>query len=145
MTFILLLSTLQSTQGSDDCDVESCGDDNLTLKKEIGLGFAFASAICYMTSRLPQLYKNFSRKSTEGLSLVMFFLSIAGNFLYGVSVLTDKEEIQHWKIELPFLLGSLGTMSEDMIIFCQFLYYGEKKPKKDDDSLKYTIQEYNVL
>jgi len=125
-------------------------DSSRSTKETIGVTFAFFSAALYLASRFPQLIKNFRRKSTEGLSLLMFGMSILGNFLYGVSVLTNVDELHQWRLEMPFLLGSLGTMFLDITIFCQFQYYGEKKFLSDDESDEsdsssdqYNIQEYS--
>tara|TARA_R110002050_G_scaffold23237_5_gene62765 strand:- start:2806 stop:3036 length:231 start_codon:yes stop_codon:yes gene_type:complete len=45
----------------------------------------------------------------------------------------SPSERAQWKLTLPFLLGSLGTMCLDITIFCQFLYYGEKKTDGEED------------
>jgi hypothetical protein len=120
----LLALSIHRAEGKcdEDSDTESQGGTR-SVGYEIGLAFAFVSAGMYLASRLPQLYKNYRKGSTEGLSLLMFFMSILGNLLYGVSILTNPEELTHYKTELPFLLGSLGTMCLDLSIFAQFMWY----------------------
>lgn len=63
----------------------------------------------------------FKRKSTEGVSYFLFALVILGNTTYGLSVLLKNPEqgqgeksylIHH----LPWLIGSLGTLSLDIIV-----------------------------
>lgn len=57
--------------------------------KEIALGaqiFGYASAVCYLGARIPQIIKNQREKSCEGLSLLFFMLSLLGNATYGAGV-----------------------------------------------------------
>lgn len=63
----------------------------------------------------------FKRKSTEGVSYFLFALVILGNTTYGLSVLLkNPEEGQGEKSyvihHLPWLIGSLGTLSLDIIV-----------------------------
>lgn len=63
----------------------------------------------------------FKRKSTEGVSYFLFALVILGNTTYGLSVLLkNPEEGQGEKSylihHLPWLIGSLGTLSLDIFV-----------------------------
>ena len=42
--------------------------------------------VTYLGARLPQLYKNFTRGTTEGLSLFMFVLLVLGSITYVLSI-----------------------------------------------------------
>lgn len=75
------------------------------------------------SARLPQIYKNYSDKSCEGLSLLFFILSLLGNLTYGAGILCHSTEREYVVTNLPWLIGSLGTMAEDVIIFIQFRIY----------------------
>ncbi len=46
----------------------------------------YASAVCYLGARIPQIIKNQRDKSCEGLSLLFFMLSLLGNLTYGAGV-----------------------------------------------------------
>lgn len=46
----------------------------------------YTSAVCYLSARLPQIYKNQKDRSCEGLSLLFFLLSLLGNLTYGAGV-----------------------------------------------------------
>lgn len=46
----------------------------------------YASALCYLGARIPQIWKNHKDRSTEGLSLLFFMLSVLGNTTYGAGV-----------------------------------------------------------
>jgi len=86
----------------------------------------YASAVCYLGARIPQIIKNHRERSCEGLSLLFFLLSLMGNLTYGAGILLHSVEKQYFLKNLPWLIGSLGTIFEDAIIFMQFHMYGEK-------------------
>ncbi|KAJ5992996.1 hypothetical protein N7451_008720 [Penicillium sp. IBT 35674x] len=88
----------------------------------------YFSSVCYLGARLPQIYKNYSDKSCEGLSLLFFILSLLGNLTYGAGILAHSMEREYVITNLPWLIGSLGTMAEDVVIFCQFRIYATQEP-----------------
>uniref|UniRef100_A0A1A8IBB4 Lysosomal amino acid transporter 1 homolog n=2 Tax=Nothobranchius kuhntae TaxID=321403 RepID=A0A1A8IBB4_NOTKU len=99
-----------------------------TTKEIIGFTIGSLSSVLYLCSRLPQMYTNFKRKSTEGVSYFLFALVILGNTTYGLSVLlknpdSGQGESSYLVHHLPWLIGSLGTLSLDLIISVQFLIY----------------------
>ncbi|XP_059188278.1 lysosomal amino acid transporter 1 homolog [Centropristis striata] len=99
-----------------------------TPKEIIGFSIGSVSSVLYLCSRLPQMYTNFKRKSTEGVSYFLFALVILGNTLYGLSVLLKNpddghDETSYLVHHLPWLIGSLGTLSLDLVISVQFLIY----------------------
>lgn len=49
-----------------------------------------------------------------------------GNATYGASILCHSVEKEYISTNLPWLIGSLGTMAEDAIIFVQFRMYAPK-------------------
>jgi len=83
----------------------------------------YASAVAYLGARIPQIIKNWREKSCEGLSLLFFILSLMGNASYGAGILCHSTEKQYFMTNLPWLIGSLGTMVEDATIFAQFHIY----------------------
>ncbi|KAK1758596.1 putative vacuolar amino acid transporter YPQ1 [Echria macrotheca] len=105
--------------------VPDAGDGlaNAQPEKIIGMVLGYISAICYLCARIPQIIKNYQEKSCEGLALLFFLLSLTGNFTYGASVLAYSQDRDYFIRALPWLLGSLGTMVEDCIIFVQFRIY----------------------
>ncbi|KAL2158455.1 hypothetical protein VTH06DRAFT_4503 [Thermothelomyces fergusii] len=96
----------------------------------VGMVLGYASALCYLCARIPQIIKNYREKSCEGLALLFFMLSLTGNFTYGASVISYSQERDYVVRALPWLLGSLGTMVEDSIIFVQFRIYSPKRQRK---------------
>ncbi|KAH7125404.1 vacuolar membrane PQ loop repeat protein [Dendryphion nanum] len=98
-----------------------------TDSTEIALGaeiLGYASAVCYLGARIPQIIKNQKDRSCEGLSLLFFMLSLLGNATYGAGILFHSLEREYFLTTLPWLIGSLGTMVEDATIFIQFRVFG---------------------
>ncbi|XP_008292156.1 lysosomal amino acid transporter 1 homolog [Stegastes partitus] len=121
-------SLLSTSDGSSARD--------FTPKEIIGFSIGSISSVLYLCSRLPQMYTNFKRKSTEGVSYFLFALVILGNTTYGLSVLLKNPdqgqgESNYLIHHLPWLIGSLGTLSLDLIISVQFLIY-RKAPLQVD-------------
>ncbi|KAI2780262.1 PQ-loop-domain-containing protein [Daldinia loculata] len=96
----------------------------------LGLVLGYASAICYLCARIPQIIKNYREKSCEGLALLFFLLSLTGNLTYGLSIFTYSPEPEYIIKAIPWLLGSLGTIVEDCIIFYQFRIYSKRGASK---------------
>ncbi|TRY82429.1 hypothetical protein DNTS_007882 [Danionella cerebrum] len=104
----------------------------------IGFTIGSISSVLYLCSRLPQIYTNFQRKSTEGVSFFLFALVILGNTTYGISVLVKSPdpgqgETSYIIHHLPWLIGSLGTLALDLIISVQFMMYS-KSPRSAPDA-----------
>lgn len=59
--------------------------------------------------------------------MLFFLLSLTGNFTYGASLVSYSQDREYLLKALPWLLGSLGTMVEDGIIFIQFRLYAPKR------------------
>jgi len=58
----------------------------------------------------------YTKKSTDGLSLLMFWLAILGNIAYGLSILSRSVELQWILQHLPWLIGSLGVVFLDISV-----------------------------
>lgn len=66
----------------------------------------------------------------EGLSLLFFILSLLGNATYGAGILCHSTKKEYFITNLPWLIGSLGTMVEDALIFAQFRIYSGASPSE---------------
>nr|GAT53256.1 predicted protein [Mycena chlorophos] len=89
----------------------------------LGRIFAWLCTTLYLTSRLPQIWKNYVRKSVEGLSMALFCFAFLGNFFYVFSILTSERahepppaSTEFLRESLPYLLGSGGTLIFDVTI-----------------------------
>ncbi|KAI0542725.1 PQ loop repeat-domain-containing protein [Xylaria digitata] len=96
-----------------------------------GMVLGYASALCYLCARIPQIVKNYRQKSCEGLALLFFLFSLTGNLTYGLSVFSYSQDAEYLTKATPWLLGSLGTIIEDCIIFYQFRIYSQESISKN--------------
>ncbi|PWN24495.1 hypothetical protein BDZ90DRAFT_214563, partial [Jaminaea rosea] len=91
----------------------------------LGRLLSWLCTLLYLTSRLPQIYENHTRRSVAGLSILLFISAFVGNALYAISILTsplmDAEDDggDYFRECMPFLLGSAGTLVFDAVILGQ--------------------------
>lgn len=115
--FVIVVATLSYLISDSD------GNEEVPAQSEGAQILGYISAALYLVARIPQILQNHQRRSVEGLSMGFFSLSILGNLTYAAQVIflrTDRE----WLIAyFPWLLGSLGTIAEDMIVLAQFHIY----------------------
>ncbi|KAJ8502902.1 hypothetical protein ONZ45_g11335 [Pleurotus djamor] len=105
-------------------------DPDLSSERILGRIFAWLCTILYLTSRLPQIWKNYVRKSVEGLSMYLFVFAFLGNCFYVLSIMTSPQvrepapiSTAFLKESLPYLLGSGGTLMFDITIVSQSFVY----------------------
>ena len=114
-----------------------------------GTILSWLSTILYLGSRMPQLYKNYRRKSTAGLSPHLFAAAFCGNLFYSAAILTNpfawsdmgpyggggwagregSQRIPWITAALPFFLGAAGVLGLDASVGLQFYLYGEGEAK----------------
>lgn len=104
---------------------------SLINKEALGVFLAWSCTCVYVASRCPQLYKNYKRKSVDGISPILFGCALVGNLTYTLSILTSCDFVygdaksNFFVKELPYILGSSGTVVFDFLYFYQrFLYRG---------------------
>ncbi|VDK88075.1 unnamed protein product [Dibothriocephalus latus] len=87
-----------------------------TKEKKIGYAIGWIGTFMYFCSRAPQIFQNFKRKSTEGLSPYLFLLAILGNVFYGLQIFIKSTDATFILTALPWILGSLGILVFDVIV-----------------------------
>lgn len=102
-------------------------DNNTPLGASI---LGYISASLYLLARIPQIFYNWRKQSCQGLSVLFFLLSTFGNLAYGAGILCHSLDRDYVFLNLPWLIGSWGTLVEDGIIFLQFILYKEKEPRE---------------
>ncbi|KAK4988757.1 hypothetical protein LTR50_003721 [Elasticomyces elasticus] len=110
-----------------------------------GTALSWLSTLLYLFSRLPQLFKNYRRRSTSGLSPHLFLAAFFGNLFYSSSILANPcawndydayggggwvgaggSSRTEWIARaLPFWLGAAGVLVLDAAVGVQFLLYAE--------------------
>ncbi|KAK2600644.1 hypothetical protein N8I77_010165 [Diaporthe amygdali] len=125
----VLPSKSDDAQDPAGSDPANAGKDPVVV---VGMALGYISALCYLCARIPQIIKNWREKSTEGLALLFFLLSLTGNLTYGASLVAYSQDSAYILKALPWLLGSLGTIAEDAIIFVQFKLYSKTGQAKED-------------
>ncbi|CAH1759279.1 2941_t:CDS:2 [Entrophospora sp. SA101] len=70
-----------------------------------------------------------SSKSVEGLSIVMFIFAALGNLTYTMSIFTNplaSSDPLFLIDKIPYILGSVGTLSFDVTIFLQWCVWKDR-------------------
>lgn len=97
----------------------------------VGYLIGCASSAAYLSARLPQLYQNYKRRSTVGLSLGLFLLALLANVGYSMQIFLTSMDRVFLIRHFPWILGSLGVVTLDMFMVSQFCYY--KRSNSDAD------------
>ncbi|KAF9484736.1 hypothetical protein BDN70DRAFT_797187 [Pholiota conissans] len=127
LTFNLELASVKSST-----DINAAEEPHVdpTSEQVLGRIFAWLCTTLYLTSRLPQIWKNYVRKSVEGLSMYLFVFAFLGNTFYVSSILLSpkrflppSQSTQFIRESIPYLLGSGGTLVFDVTIVAQSFCY----------------------
>jgi uncharacterized protein with PQ loop repeat len=94
---------------------DSPKDPEIEISK-LGQIFGWGCAVLYLGSRVPQVVKNFRRKSTEGLSLLFFLFACLGNITYVLSIVSLSLDRRYILVNLSWLAGSAGTLVLDGLV-----------------------------
>jgi hypothetical protein len=133
----------------DSISSRSSPEPALSPAELAGKIFSWMSTFLYLGSRLPQLYKNQVRKSTAGLSPVLFAAAFFGNLFYSTSLLTNPcawhnyspghgrgwvgpagSVRKDWVLRAtPFFLGAAGVLLMDAAVGLQFYFFRDNEPR----------------
>lgn len=119
----------------DDDKSPDNGDDELRLDV-LGQIFGWLCAVLYLGSRLPQILLNFERKSCDGISFLFFLFACLGNLTYVISILALGVTPRYLLVNASWLMGSVGTLLLDGIIFVQFWVYNGVDETEDDEDFE---------
>lgn len=91
----------------------------------LGTALSWAGASFYVGARVPQLIKNYKRKSTDGISPILFATTLLCNLTYNFNIFTSCAFLESqdkaafiWNAA-PFIVGSAGTVAFDLLYFYQ--------------------------
>ncbi|KAL9064612.1 MAG: hypothetical protein Q9157_007771 [Trypethelium eluteriae] len=124
---------------SDSPPEDNAAPDGLYFNTQ-GQIYGYICAILYLVSRFPQLWQNYQRKKTEGLSILFFLFACIGNLTYVLSIVAydptalcknrkcrEGEDLalygKYILVNLSWLIGSFGTLLLDLGVFVQFFIY----------------------
>ncbi|KAI9243320.1 PQ loop repeat-domain-containing protein [Helicostylum pulchrum] len=128
--FITLISTTLISVYAYTVVPNDARDDSIRLMPQI---MGWSSAILYVGSRLPQIIKNWRQQSTDGLSPGMFICAIFGNVFFTLSIFLKSTEPRYITVNLSWIIGSLGTVIFDFMIFLQFYVFNRRNLKRRAD------------
>ncbi|PRT52697.1 putative vacuolar amino acid transporter YPQ2 [Wickerhamiella sorbophila] len=105
---------------------------------QVGVYISYFSGTLYLVSRLPQILHNYRLKSC-GLSVALVSCALMGNLFYSLSICLSPEALgpdghEFLQNELPFLIGSAGTLILDLFILGQFFWYRTSSLEPETDS-----------
>ncbi len=92
-----------------------------------GTALGYLSSVLYILSRVSQIYKNSMRQSVEGLSTAMFTCAVCANICTGSGIITRTFDLQQLVQQVPWIVGSLGTVMLDLIILSQARRFSRAK------------------
>jgi hypothetical protein len=78
----------------------------------------------YLSGRVPQIMRNHTRGSVEGLSVSMFVLAVVGNATYLGSILARSLEWARIHPNLPWIVDAAMCLVMDAVILGQSAWYG---------------------
>ncbi|CAJ0587591.1 unnamed protein product, partial [Mesorhabditis spiculigera] len=96
------------------------------------------ASVIYCVGRIPQLIYNYKRKSCDGLSPAMFYITVAANFTYGLSVMLACTGWHYFWRHLPWIAGAVGWGFLDFLAIMQLFQYRKMAAEdhhRDRDSL----------
>lgn len=127
-SFMVGLSTLAGSTSAAPLGITTI--PQRTWLKDISVVVVYFSMAMYLMSRVPQILHNFQRKSTTGVSILLFICAFMGNLTYTLSIVVAPESMGEYADrrafllnELPYLLGASGTMLFDCVILGQWYWY----------------------
>jgi len=111
-----------------------------TLAMQIANILAWSATAVFITARIPQIILNYTRGSTEGLSLVSFIIINIANLFFFLSIvilMLDLPKNKELYIEfilynIQWIAGATCTTLIDIIIFYQFWLYRKHDEEEVD-------------
>eukprot|EP00818_Percolomonas_sp_WS_P009378 CAMPEP_0117438366 /NCGR_PEP_ID=MMETSP0759-20121206/2016_1 /TAXON_ID=63605 /ORGANISM="Percolomonas cosmopolitus, Strain WS" /LENGTH=615 /DNA_ID=CAMNT_0005230055 /DNA_START=195 /DNA_END=2042 /DNA_ORIENTATION=+ len=133
---------LQSTYGSDSSTETSRFPlpwPPQSVPDILAYVFAFVSNSFLFFARFPQIYHLWRKKSSEGISKMMFVCFILSNLCFSISVLLFVIDTMDVLAQLPFMIGTTFTLFLDGAILVLSAVYTKRY---DDAALLDILSDY---
>lgn len=90
---------------------------------QVGEILGWITMSLYIFGRFPQIYMNFKRQKTEGLSYLMYIFTMCGNTSYIISLVAFSIEMEYIRLNLPWIISCTVTAILDIFVIWQIFYY----------------------
>ncbi|CAL5974430.1 Seven_transmembrane protein 1 [Hexamita inflata] len=108
-----------------------------TARYWVGTILAYATIPMFCFSRPTQIYKNWKRKSTEGLSTGLFIATSSGNINQLVSMFVNSQDSKYLIEKTPYIIAAAIPAICDIVVLIQIqIYKGDQQYKKIDESVE---------
>ena len=101
--------------------------------------FIWIYMITIISSKIPQIYKNYKKKEIYELSLYLHIFSFLGNVLYVVSIFTYQEGLDNIIRNIYWIVSGIILALLDIVLMTQWLIY-YKRPEISDEVEISTIE-----
>jgi uncharacterized protein with PQ loop repeat len=101
----------------------------------VGTSIAWVTTSFYIIGRIPQLIHNYKRRSTEGLSKLMYVFTILGNLFYLLSTVTYSIEPDYIYLNIPWIILTIVNSCLDTIVIIQYYYYKKYRHNQIDNQI----------
>ena len=91
-----------------------------------GMVLGYISCVMYLAARLPQIIKNAKKHNVAGLAPAMFALASCANLFYAMSILLGSKTSEDYIRQVPWFLGSAGTLVFDATLLGQYFHYKKR-------------------
>lgn len=119
---IAYITSANGGAATNDKAVSSPSEDGVSNIRWDAQVLGWLSAFLYLSSRIPQIFKNRHTKCA-GLSLALFIFAVAGNITYVASILLKDTSTDYLIENASWIMGSVGTIFLDFIVLYQFIVY----------------------
>lgn len=104
-----------------------------TTEYKVGEILGWVTTVIYIIGRFPQIYTNYTTKSTDNLSVGMYTNTILGNTFYVASIFALSLEPDYLYSNLPWIVLAIVSNIIDLFIVAQCYYYCYTANNKIDE------------
>jgi uncharacterized protein with PQ loop repeat len=107
--------------------------------ENLGEGIGWITTIVYIVGRAPQIYENHKKRSTAGLSMLMYTFTILGNLFYVMSVFAYSTEYDYIILNMAWITLAVTNILLDLVVICQSRYYNHNHHNNNNNKTSQPI------